>query len=129
MPACRHTNFIIQKLRLFSTYCGNFLALPKYREEQAADLAALTFAELWCNRYAETIAADLKALDLDAAAYADYLALAEGNGSLIFYDASIEAIAETYLSGLTDAKVDMAAEYEKIRAKLLGTVAKYNQNY
>lgn len=111
------------------TYCGNFLALPKYREEQAADLAALTFAELWCNRYAETIAADLKALNLDATAYADYLALAEGNGSLIFYDASIEAIAETYLSGLTDAKVDMAAEYEKIRAKLLGTVAKYNQNY
>ena len=111
------------------TYCGNFLALPKYREEQAADLAALTFAELWCNRYAEALAADFKALDLDAAAYADYLALAAGNGSLIFYDASIEAIADAYLSGLTDEKVDMAAEYEKIRTKLLGTVAKYNQNY
>ncbi len=111
------------------SYCGSFLALPKYRKDKTADLAALTFAELWCNRYTESLAADLQSLGIEGEAYAEYLTLAEEQGSLIFYDESIETLAADYLAGLTDPKTDMAKEYEKIRSKLMGLIAKYNLNY
>lgn len=111
------------------TYCGTFMALPKYRIDSSADLVTLTFAELWCNRYAEAIAANLQALGIAGEGYREYLAMTESQGSLILYDAAIESLAADYLKGLTDPEVKMSAEYEKIRNRLLGMVAKYNLNY
>jgi len=110
------------------TFCGTFLALPKYRTDSSGDLAALAFAEQWCNRYSEALAAKLQALGIAGEEYRKYITLAE-QGSLILYDESIEALAADYLKGLTDPKVDMQAEYDKIRNRLLGTIAKYNLNY
>ena len=111
------------------TYCGTFLALPKYRKNADTDLTALVFAEQWCNRYTEALAAKLQAHKISGEAYRAYITLAEQQGSLILRDEAIETLTADYMAGLTDSKADMQAEYDKIRTKLLGLVAKYNINY
>ncbi|MBQ8893658.1 MAG: hypothetical protein IJ043_04540 [Clostridia bacterium] len=111
------------------TYTGTFLALPKYEENSESILAALSFAELWCNRYTEARAAKLQSLGITGAAYQQYCDLTETCGHLILHDAAIEKAAATYLSGLTDATVDMETAYGAAEDQLLALIATKNLYY
>lgn len=111
------------------TFTGTFLALPKYETAEEAIHAALAFAELWCNRYSETRAAQLQALGVSGAAYQSYCDMAEANGQLILWDAAIEEAVNTYLSGLTNAEVDMDAAYEQAKDRVNALITARNIYY
>ncbi len=111
------------------TFTGAFLALPKYEEDTEALRAALTFAELWCNRYTEARAATLQTLGIKGADYQAYCNFAESQGVLILYTPEIQKTAEPYLSGLTDPTVDMPAAYEAIKPTIDGLIAARNLYY
>lgn len=112
-----------------TTYSGTFLALPKYEQDTEALRAALTFAELWCNRYTEVRAATLQTLGIKGADYQAYCNFAESQGILILYTPEIQKTAEPYLSGLTDPTVDMAAAYDAIKPTIDGLLAARNLYY
>ncbi len=111
------------------TFAGTFLALPKYETDTEALRAALTFAELWCNRYTETRAATLQTLGIKGADYQAYCDLAETRGMLILYAPELQKAAEPYLSGLTDPAVDMDAAYKDITPAIEGLLAARNLYY
>lgn len=112
-----------------ATYSGTFLALPKYEQDAEALRAALTFAELWCNRYTEVRAAALQTLGIKGADYQAYCNFAESQGVLILYTPEIQKTAETYLSGLVDPTVDMPAAYDAIKPTIDGLIAARNLYY
>ncbi len=112
-----------------ATYSGTFFALPKYEQDTEALRAALTFAELWCNRYTEARAAALQTLGIKGADYQIYCDFAESQGVLILYTPEIQKTAEAYLSGLTDPTVDMAAAYDAIKPTIDGLIAARNLYY
>ncbi len=111
------------------SFGGTFFALPKYQQEEGADLAALTFAELWCNRYTETRAAALQKAGIAGADYEAYTQFAESKGQMIFRDPGIDALCETYLKGLNDPLVNMDDAYRAIKPQLMAKVAAYNLYY
>ena len=111
------------------TYTGTFMALPKYEADEAALSAALTFAELWCNRYTEVLAGKLKALGVVGAAYEAYTAMAENQGHLILHQPAIEAAVETYLKGLTDPLIDMDDAYSAVRNRITNIITTQNLYY
>lgn len=110
------------------TFGGTFMALPKYTDK-TNDAAALSFIELWCNRFTEAHAAALMAQGMKAKDYVNFTAYAEQNGVLILHSPEIEELAETYLSGLTDEAVDMEKEYGSIKTKLTALVTRHNLYY
>lgn len=111
------------------TFTGTFLALPKYEEDAETLRAALTFAELWCNRYAEVRAGFMQSLGIKGADYQAYCHMAETQGVLILDVPEIRKTAETYLSGLTDPAIDMTSAYEEIRNRINGLIAARNLYY
>lgn len=111
------------------TYGGVFLGLPKYEENESTALAALSFAELWCNRYAEARAGQLLALGISGHAYQTYADLAENGGYLILHSAIIEEKLRDYLAGLSDPSIDMDAAYDQISASLTAYIATQNLYY
>ncbi len=111
------------------TFTGTFLALPKYEEDQESLRAALTFAELWCNRYTEVRAGFLQTLGIKGEDYQAYCDFAETQGVLILDAPELRETAEPYLAGLTDSTIDMNAAYEKIRNRLNGLIAARNLYY
>ncbi len=112
-----------------ATYSGTFFALPKYEQDTEALRAALTFAELWCNRYTEARAAALITMGIKGADYQAYCNFAESQGVLILYTPEIQKTAEAYLSGLTDPTVDMTAAYDAIKPTIDGLIAVRNLYY
>ncbi len=112
-----------------ATFAGTFMALPKYTEDTQADNAALAFIELWCNRFTEAHAGRLMELGMTAEDYVNYTVFTEQNGMLILYSPEIEALAETYLSGLSEETVDMEKEYSEIKNELTALVTRYNLYY
>lgn len=112
-----------------ATFAGTFFALPKYETDTEAQRAALSFAELWCNRYTEARAAMLQTLGIKGADYQAYCDLAETRGTLILYTPEIQKVAEGYLAGLTDPAVDMDAAYEKVKSTIEGLIAARNLYY
>ncbi len=111
------------------TYTGTFFALPKFNEDVESSKAALTFAELWCNRYTEVLAGKLQALGIKGSTYETYAAMAETQGSLIFRHPEIEALAKPYLQGLTDPTVDMDKTYNSIQNEINNIIAVQNLYY
>ncbi|MBR2012910.1 MAG: hypothetical protein IJ995_01680 [Clostridia bacterium] len=110
------------------TFAGTFMALPRYQSKKDAP-AALTFAETWCNRYAEARAAELFALGMSAEDYVNYVAFAEENGHLIFRSAEIETLAENLLKGAWDPAINQEQEYSKIRTQLNALIDRHNLYY
>lgn len=110
------------------TFAGTFMALPRYQPETDA-AAALTFAELWCNRYTEARAATLFDLGLTAEDYVNYVDFAETNGHLIFRSNEIESLAETLLKGAWDTTINQENEYSKIRTQLNALIDRHNLYY
>ena len=108
-----------------ATFAGTFMALPKYANEEN-DTAALAFIELWCNRFTEAHAAALFALGMKAEDYVNYISFTEQNGLLILYSPEIEALTETYLSGLWNSEIDMEKEYNEIKTDLSNLITRYN---
>lgn len=111
------------------TFTGTFFALPKYEENAESLLAALTFAEMWCNRYTEVRAATLQNLGISGAAYQEYCDFAEQKGQLILHDQTIEETVKTYLSGLTDSNIDMTEAYAEVKSKVNSIIAARNIYY
>ena len=111
------------------TYTGTFFALPKYGANEESIPAALTFAELWCNRYTEVLAGKLQSLGIKGSAYEAYAAMAEQKGRLILHHPKIEALAEPYLKGLTDPAVDMDDAYEAIEDQINNQITVQNLYY
>ncbi len=111
------------------TYSGTFFGLPKYHAEEEHTLAALTFAELWCNRYSEVRAGQLKALGVAGEDYVNYINMAEQNGHLILRDAAIEEKAKNYLNGLNDQTVDMEKAYKETQEAITPLIERYNLYY
>ena len=109
-------------------FSGTFMALPRYQAEDDAP-AALTFAELWCNRYTEARAKALFDLGFTAEDYVNYVDFAETNGHLIFRSAEIETLAENLLKGAWDATVNQTTEYSAIRTKLNALLDRHNLYY
>ncbi len=112
-----------------TSFTGTFFALPKYEVSESTQLAALTFAELWCNRYAEARAGQLLALNILGSGYQAYAGLAENTGGLIYHSDAIEEMIATYLSGITDAKVDMDTAYTAVSDQLNAFIATQNLYY
>ena len=110
------------------TFAGTFMALPRYQSAEDAP-TALTFAELWCNRYTEARAATLFALGFTAEDYVNYVDFAEANGYLIFRSAEIESLAETLLKGAWDPAINQEQEYSKIRTQLNALITRHNLYY
>ena len=110
------------------TFAGTFMALPRY-QDQADAPAALTFAELWCNRYTEARAAELFGLGMTQEDYVNYVNFAEQNGHLIFRSNEIETLAENLLKGTWDATVNQENEYSKIRTQLTALIDRHNLYY
>lgn len=110
-------------------FTGTFMALPKYETEEEPIHAALTFAELWCNRYTEARAAALQSLGVSAADYQEYCNFAEANGQLILRDREILATVATYLSGLTDPEVNMDDAYAEVTDRVKALIAARNLYY
>ncbi len=110
-------------------YSGTFFALPKYETDKDSVHAALTFAELWCNRYTETRAATLKTFGISGAAYQQYCDMAENQGYLILRSPEIEETVAPYLAGVSDPAIDMATIYNDIKDKLLALIAARNLYY
>ena len=111
------------------TFTGTFFGLPKYEESEESALAALTFAELWCNRYTETRAAALQALGLTEKNYLNYCNMAEEQGVLILHNAAIEETVATYLKGLSDDAVNMDEAYANVKPRVDGLIAARNIYY
>jgi hypothetical protein len=111
------------------TFTGTFFALPKYETNEESILAALSFAELWCNRYTETRAATLQGLGISGEGYQAYCNLAEQAGQLILHDRAIEDTVKTYLSGLTDSNIDMNDAYAEVKDRVKAIVAVRNIYY
>ena len=111
------------------TFSGTFFGLPKYEESESNRLAALTFAELWCNRYTEARAAELQSFGIKGESYQAYLQMAEEQGMLILYNSTIQEMVAPYLKGLTDESVNMSATYSGIIQKLYAYVATQNIYY
>ncbi len=111
------------------TYSGTFFGLPKYNTEEEHALAALTFAELWCNRYSEVRAGQLQALGTAGEDYVNYINLTEQNGHLILRDAAIEEKAKTYLNGLNDKTVDLEKGYKETQDAIDPLLDRYNLYY
>lgn len=111
------------------TFAGTFFALPKYETDTEAQRAALTFAELWCNRYTEARAAVLQNLGVKGTDYQAYCDMAENQGMLILYTPEIQKAAEGYLSGLTDSTVDMDTAYDDAKSLIEGLIAARNLYY
>ncbi len=111
------------------TFSGTFFALPKYEDGESAALAALTFAESWCNRYTEARAAQLQPFGIQGAEYQKYADLAEQKGMLILGSKPIEEMVETYLNGITDESINMANAYGNVITKLYAYVATQNLYY
>ena len=111
------------------TFTGAFLALPKFETNESERLAALTFAELWCNRYTEARAAQLRTIGIQSADYEAYLQMAEEKGMLILYDPVIQEMIAPYLKGLTDDSVNMPNTYSGIITKLYAYVDTQNIYY
>ena len=110
------------------TFAGTFMALPRYQAEEDA-AAALTFAELWCNRYTEARAATLFDLGMTAEDYVNYVDFAESNGHLIFRNAEIETLAEKLLQGAWDPAINQEEEYSKIRTQVNALLDRHNLYY
>ncbi len=110
------------------TFAGTFMALPRY-QDQADAPAALTFAEIWCNRYTEARAAELFGLGMTQEDYVNYVNFAEKNGHLIFRSNEIETLAENLLKGAWDATVNQENEYSKIRTQLTALIDRHNLYY
>lgn len=111
-----------------ATFAGTFMALPKYVSEEK-DASALAFIELWCNRFTEAHAAALRERGMTIENYVNYTEFTEQNGYLILYSPEIETLTETYLSGLSDAAVDMEKEYAAIKTDLSNLITRYNVYY
>lgn len=111
------------------TFSGAFFALPKYEDGESATLAALTFAESWCNRYTEARAAQLQPFGIQGAEYQKYADLAEQKGMLILGSSTIEEMVKTYLKGITDDSINMATAYGNVITKLYAYVATQNLYY
>lgn len=114
------------------TFSGTFFALPKYgygEKEESSALAALLFAEHWCNRFSEARAETLQALGIKGSAYQAYADLAEEKGMLLLYNSRIEEMVGPYLKGLTDESVNMQQEYSKVITKLYAYVKTQNVYY
>lgn len=110
-------------------YSGTFLGLPKYNTEEEHSLAALTFAELWCNRYSEARAGQLQALGTAGNDYVNYINMAEENGHLILRDPAIEEAAKPYLAGLNDKTYDWEKNYREIREAIDPLIDRHNLYY
>lgn len=108
------------------SFGGTFFALPKYQKDEGNDLAALTFAELWCNRYTEARAANLMKAGISATDYEAYTRFAESKAHLIFRDPAIDALCETYFKGLSDPLINMDDAYGAIKEQLMARIAAYN---
>ncbi len=111
------------------SFGGTFFALPKYQKDEGNDLAALTFAELWCNRYTEARAADLYQIGIIGPGYEAYTNFAETKGQLIFRDPAIDKLCETYFKGLTDPLINTDDAYGAIKDQLMAKIAAYNLYY
>lgn len=111
------------------TFSGSFFALPKYSSNDSDALAALLFAERWCNRFTETRAAQLQTLGIKGAAYQAYADFVEKKGMLVLYNSTIEEMVAPYLKGLTDDSVNMQQEYLKIINQLYDYVKTQNIYY
>lgn len=109
-----------------ATFSGTFFALPKYETGESNLIAALTFAESWCNRYTEARAAQLQALGIKGADYQKYADFAEQKGMLILGSKTIEEMVETYLNGITDDSINMVTAYGNVYTKLYAYVATQN---
>ena len=109
-----------------ATFSGTFFALPKYETGESNLIAALTFAESWCNRYTEARAAQLQALGIKGADYQKYADFAEQKGMLILGSKTIEDMVETYLNGITDDSINMVTAYGNVYTKLYAYVATQN---
>lgn len=111
------------------TFTGVFFALPKYGDDESAALAALTFAELWCNRYTEALAGNLKALGVAGADYQAYAAMAEEQGQLLLRSPALDTLLRPYLTGLTDPTVNFKAVYSELEDHLNTYIAIQNLYY
>lgn len=111
------------------TFSGTFFALPKYQKEASENIAALLFAERWCNRYAEVRAGQLQALGIKGEAYQKYADLAEQKGMLILYSSTIEEMIKPFLKGITDESINMKEEFTAIRDQLNGYLTTLNLYY
>lgn len=109
-------------------FAGTFMALPRYQAEENVS-AALTFAELWCNRYTEARAEQLFGLGMTAEDYVNYVAFAEANGHLIFRSAEIETAAEKLLQGAWDPAISQEQEYAKARTQINALIDRHNIYY
>ncbi len=112
-----------------STFCGTYLALPKYGISGEAAEAALLFAELWCNRYTECRAKQLMDAGVSGAEYEAYCAAAEENGVLILYCPAIEALMAPYFEAIATPDADLQAVYDPLRQPLLSLIAARNLYY
>ena len=105
------------------------MALPKYETNEDNIHAALSFAELWCNRFTESRAAKLQSLGIAGADYQKYCDMTEAAGMLILRDSEIEKAAEAYLGGLDDPTADMDALYSEAKPRIDALVATRNIYY
>ena len=112
-----------------ATFTGTFLALPKYETNEDNIHAALSFAELWCNRFTEVRAAKLQSVGIKGADYQTYCNLTEACGHLILRDSEIEKAAEAYLNGLKDPTLDMDAAYAEAKPRIDALIATRNLYY
>lgn len=110
------------------TFAGTFMALPRYQAEENVP-AALTFAELWCNRYTEARAEQLFGLGMTAEDYVNYVNFAETNGHLIFRSAEIETAAEKLLQGAWDPAISQEQEYSNARTQINALLDRHNIYY
>ncbi|MBQ7935678.1 MAG: hypothetical protein IJ333_04950 [Clostridia bacterium] len=111
------------------TYTGTYFGLPKYETDEESAKAALTFAELWCNRYTEVLAGKLQALGIKGSTYETYTSMAENQGHLILRQPEIEEAAATYLQGLTDPLIDMDEAYSVAQSKIENIITVQNLYY
>lgn len=111
------------------TYVGTYFALPKYHVDDDNARAALTFAEYWCNRYSETIAAKLKDLGIAGGAYEAYIHMAETQGHLILHHPKLEEAALPYLEGIKNPEANLDALYRNVKTKVEGLITLQNLYY
>jgi hypothetical protein len=111
-------------------YSGTFMALPRVEMTEQQTLAALAFAELWCNRFTEARLGALQTLGVSGKNYVNYVAMAEQQGQLIFRSEEIDAAIKPYLAGLSDEAINMESVYEsEVKDPLNSLVTRFNLYY
>lgn len=111
-------------------FTGVFLALPAIDMEKEETLAALAFAEAWCNRFTEARAATLQTLGVQGKDYEDYVNLCENRGVLILRDPEIDKTIKPYLNALNKPDADMEKIYQNnVRDPLMALIERFNLYY